>query len=127
MVTNLEDGDTQVVCGDDLIMFALTLAATMAPGMTAEQAVAFGGQLDAIAAADTRPPKPPARRPRAKAGAAEPPTAGSEPPVADSGQLVALPKPCEVCGSETGAAVEDKLVCANCHEVLSTVAEATEG
>lgn len=54
MATLLTDGDTQVICGDDLMLYAITLAATLTDGMTLEAADAYSEQLDAIYAHDPR-------------------------------------------------------------------------
>ncbi len=54
MVTNLVDGDTQIVCGIDLPGFALGMAAAMTDGMTPEESEMHGAALDAIRAHDCR-------------------------------------------------------------------------
>ncbi len=62
MVTNLDDGDTQIICGPDLPAYALGMAAALTDGMGPEASERYGDALDAIAAHDERTPKPKARR-----------------------------------------------------------------
>lgn len=126
LVTNLDDGETQVVCGNDLVMYSLSFASQLTQGMTPEQSEAYGELLDQIRANDARPPKPAGRRRTSKAEPAhEPPP----PPVvaqwAPEG-TVALPEPCQLCGSKTATGDAVKLVCDGCDTVLATADEASE-
>lgn len=123
MDTNLDDGETNVVCPNDLLMYSLSMAAAITDGMTKEQAEAYAEQLDAIYVHDPRGPKPPApargRKPRVAAAPDLPPDgAGSN---ADGS--VALLEPCAQCGGKTATGDAEKLVCDDCGAVLATVAD----
>jgi hypothetical protein len=124
LVTVLDDGETQSVCGNDLLMWALSMTATLTEGMTLDQAEAYSEQLDAIRANDPRPTKPAGRK-RAPRATAEPvapvPPGGAE--LADLTR-VELPIPCESCGSETALGDSHKLVCEGCGAVIATADEA---
>src|SRR5215469_17930637 len=101
MDTNLDDGDTHVICGNDLMMYGLSMAASLTDGMTKEQAEAYGELLDAIYAHDPRGPKPPpARGGKRRQAQAEPDVAldGTQP---DGSESVALLNPCAQCGGLT--------------------------
>src|SRR5712691_8952762 len=50
MVTSLDDGDTQVICGPDLPGFALGMAAGLTEGMEPDEASRYGDAFYAIAA-----------------------------------------------------------------------------
>lgn len=120
MDTNLDDGDTQVVCANDLLMYVLGMAAAISDGMTNEQAEAYAQSLDAIYEHDPRGPKPPAPRGGRKAKVTvepELPPDGSE--AAPDGS-VALLTPCAQCGAKTATGDADKLTCDGCGAVLAT-------
>lgn len=120
MDTNLDDGETQVVCGPCLPGYALGIAAALTQGMTPAQAAGYGELFDQIAGNDRRPPKPPAKGARGKrqrATPAEQPPDGSEQAAAG---LVRLPAPCPQCGGETATGDAEKLACDGCGLVLAT-------
>lgn len=124
MDTNLDDGDTQVVCTNDLMMYALSMASSLTAGMTQEQAEAYAQLLDAIYANDPRGPKPPAPaagRKRRSAPEPEMPPDGSE---AASDGSVALLEPCGQCGAKTATGDAEKLTCDGCGAVLATADQA---
>lgn len=54
MMTNLDDGDTQVICVPDLPAFALGMAAGVTQGLTPDEAEAYGDAFDQLAQNDTR-------------------------------------------------------------------------
>lgn len=117
---NLDDGETNVVCGPDLMSYALTMAATLTQGMTPEQGQALGDLLDQIAANDPRPPKPPSgksRKPKAAPAAPEQPAGAPGDP---ERVTVTLDEPCRQCGSETATGDTVKLTCDGCGAVLAT-------
>lgn len=125
MDTNLDDGDTHVICGSDLLMYALSMTASLTDGMTIEQATAYAELLDAIYAHDPRGPKPPpATAGKRRKSQPEPDVAesGSEPAVDGS---VALLEPCGQCGARTATGDAEKLTCDGCGAVLATVADLT--
>jgi len=66
MDTNLQDGETQVICGPCLPAYALGMAAALTEGMTPEAAVLYGPALDTIYANDPRAPKIDRLKPGAK-------------------------------------------------------------
>jgi len=72
MDTNLQDGETQVICGPCLPAYALGMAAALTQGMTAEAATLYGPALDAIYANDPRAPKIDRLRPGAKRKSGKP-------------------------------------------------------
>lgn len=123
MDTNLDDGDTQVVCTNDLMMYALSMAASLTAGMTKEQAEAYAELLDAIYANDPRGPKPPAasggRRRKRDPGPDVAPD-GSE---SASDGSVALLEPCAQCGGLTAHGDAEKLTCDGCGAVLATASD----
>lgn len=118
--SNLDDGETQVVCGSCLLMYALSMAAALTTGMTEEQAKAYGGLLDSIRANDPRPATASARGSRRKTPASTPP----DEPQATTGNhatsTVALLDPCPECGSKTATGDSRKLACDGCGAVLAT-------
>lgn len=125
MDTNLDDGDTQVVCVNDLMMYGLSMAASFTSGMTKEQAETFSDQLDQIYANDPRGPKPPAKgsgRKQASKPAPEPAADGSQ-PLAE-GQIE-IPEGMCSCGSRTATGDTEKLVCDGCGSVLATAGDAS--
>lgn len=125
MDTNLDDGETQVVCANDILMYVLGMAAALTSGMTREQADAYAPSLDAIYANDPRGPKPPAPPKRSKrtAGVSDPlPPDG---PQVDGDGLIALLTPCPQCGGKTAVGDADKLSCADCEAVLATADDAS--
>lgn len=124
LVTNLDDGETQSVCGNDLIMYSLSMASQLAQGMTAEQCEQYGALLDAIKAADIRPARPAGRKRAPRTPSGDPVLAvpdGSEMPALDR---VDLPEPCSQCGSTTALGDAAKLVCEGCGNLLATADEA---
>jgi len=125
MVTNLDDGDTQIVCPNDILMWTLSMTAQLTTGMPADVAQAYGSLLDQIKANDPREAKPAPRRRTSKPAAA--PQAQSEPGSSEGASLalVDLPEPCPQCGHAQGVGDETKLACAECGTVLATADEAT--
>lgn len=120
LMTNMDDGDTQAICPNDVPMFILSMAAQITEGMTPEQSEQYGQLLDQIMANDARPPKP---RPRGRAAKAAPPV--DPPPVPDVAVApalarVELPEACPTCGNGTALGDADKLVCEQCGKVLAT-------
>lgn len=124
LVTNLDDGETQSVCGNDLLMYSLSMAAQLSQGMTAEQCDQYGALLDAIKANDVRPAKPAGRRRAPKAPDPAPAPQGSDGLETPALTRVELPKPCEECGSMTAVGDTVKLWCEKCGTVLATADEA---
>lgn len=125
MDTNLDDGETNVVCGPDLLMYSLSMTASLTDGMTKEQAETFAELLDAIYAHDPRGPKPPAPaagRKRKVQAAPDLPPDGSE---AAADGVVALLSPCSQCGATTAHGDAEKLTCDGCGAVLATVDDLT--
>lgn len=146
MDTNLNDGETQVICGVCLPMYALNMAAALTAGMEKEEALTYADALDTIYANDPRAPKSDRLRPRGKGKAqaagqaaqgsaadlpaavpAEPgatasvPVDGAERP---AGAFVDMPEPCGACGSTTALGDAEKLTCAGCGEVIATADQA---
>lgn len=140
--SNLDDGETQGICGEHLPMYALTMAATLTVGFTVEQSEAYGELFDQIAANDARPrPKKTGRGGKSSsevtsAPAADAPPTGStahdpssipsasetvNPPSqsTDEGH-VSLPEPCPQCGGKSATGDEYKLTCDGCGTVLAT-------
>lgn len=125
MDTNLDDGDTHVICGNDLLMYSLSMASSLTDGMTKEQAEAYAELLDAIYAHDPRGPKPPpasSGRKRRVAAVPDLPPDGSE---SNADGSVALLAPCAQCGGLTAHGDAEKLTCDGCGAVLATVADIT--
>lgn len=124
LVTNLDDGETQSVCGNDLLMYSLSMASQLSQGMTVEQCDQFGALLDAIKASDIRPAKPAGRRRAPKAPDPEP--AMQVPGRAELPSLtrIDVPEQCGDCGSTTALGDAEKLVCEGCGNVLATADEA---
>lgn len=123
MVTTLTDGDTQVICPNDILLYAITLAATLTTDMTKAQADMYAEQLDAIYAHDPRAIARPAAKRTAKAKQPPPPDVppdSSERPV---GETVALVPPCSSCGGTTATGDALKLVCNECGSVIATEPE----
>lgn len=147
MVTTLTDGDTQVICPNDILLYALTLAATISEGMTLEQAEAYAEQLDRIRANDPRhASQPPSKRSARANAAADDATrcpvckqtrgrhskwcsATSEQPPdgarSDATTPVALVPPCDTCGGTTATGDAAKLVCDECGAVIATEPDAS--
>lgn len=127
MDTNLDDGETQVICGADLPAYALGMAAAMLQGMPRSQAEALSEALDAIYAADPRAPKPPAgrggRKPKGQPAPEVPPDGAQQPATAS----VDLPVPCESCGGVTATGDAEKLTCDGCGAVIATAHDARGG
>jgi hypothetical protein len=67
MDTNLQDGETQVICGPCLPAYAICMAAALTQDMTTEGAEVYGPALDIIYANDPRAPKTDRLRPGRKA------------------------------------------------------------
>jgi hypothetical protein len=126
MDTNLDDGDTQVVCSNDLMMYGLSLAAATTSGMTSEQAEAYSELLDAIYANDPRAPKPPPARGGRRRQNAQPPDVPLDDAESHADGSVALPAPCTQCGGKTATGDAEKLTCDGCGTVLAT-ADQTAG
>lgn len=120
MVTTLTDGDTQVICPQDILLYALTLAATLTEGMTKEQVTAYQEQADKLIANLHAAMLPPASKtPRKR----QPPPAAPVPPdgpQSDAAALVALVPPCSECGGTTATGDAAKLVCNECGAVIAT-------
>jgi len=125
MVTNLDDGDTQIVCPNDILMWTLSMTAQLTTGMPADVAEAYGSLLDQIKANDPRETKPAPRKRTPKAASA--PAAQSVPDGSESDSLglVELPEPCPDCSSRMGRGDATSLVCVECDRVLATADEAT--
>lgn len=121
MDTNLDDGDTQVICTNDLLMYVLTMTASLTVGMTKEQAEAYAELLDAIYANDPRGPKPPAKSGGRRRKAETQPDAASDDSEAAADDSVALLAPCAQCGATTATGDAEKLTCDGCGAVLATV------
>lgn len=123
LVTNLDDGETQVVCGGDLVMWSLSMASQLTQGMTLEQSWEHAEALDMLKANDVRPVKAaPRSKPRKSAPEQVPPSAPQAPEAVPPGR-VTLPEPCELCGSLTAIGDADKLTCEGCDTVLATASE----
>lgn len=125
LVTNLDDGETQSVCGNDLLMYSLSMAAQLSQGMTVEQCDQFGALLDAIKANDVRPAKPAGRKRAPKAPTADPAPQGSDGADMPALTRVDLPEACPTCGCGTALGDAVKLTCEQCGEVLATADEAS--
>lgn len=125
LVTNLDDGETQSVCGNDLLMYSLSMASQLSQGMTTEQCEQYGELLDAIKANDIRQARPAGRRRASRATPADP--APEVPGQSEIPSLarVDLPEPCSACGCGTALGDAQKLVCEQCGEVLATADEAS--
>lgn len=124
LVTNLDDGETQVVCGNDLLMWTLSMTGQLTQGMTLDQAMAYGNLLDAIKANDPREPAKVTRsKPRKAEPAPEPPAAVSTTEPAHPGRID-VPVPCDICGATTATGDAEKLTCDGCGTVLATADEA---
>lgn len=124
IATNLDDGDTQTLCGGCLPGWAIGMAAGLIGSMTPEQAAEHYDAIDQVYAADPRKPPPPAapkgRKPRTRPQS-EPPPDG---PDSDAATAVQLPEPCDICGSLTATGDAVKLTCDGCGKVLATADEA---
>jgi hypothetical protein len=145
MDTNLDNGDTNVVCVNELTMYALTLAAEFTRGMTLEMAEAYAPLLNAIQDNDPRWRQPslydsdtgPAEPDTPDDTSADPPVEGGPPvPIvailgADGrdtgmtiiGNTIAIPPGTCACGSETATGDDQKLTCDGCGTVLATADE----
>lgn len=126
MATTLDDGDTQIVCGGCMPAYAIGVATAIIRGMSKQEAGPYADALDALHAADPRGPRQPppkaGRKPRSKP-AAEPP---SDAPQSHAGESVALPEPCQVCGSVTATGDAEKLTCDGCGTVIATASESSD-
>lgn len=124
MDTNLETGDTQVICGSDLLMYALSMTAALTAGMTTADADTYADLLDQIRANDPRPPKPPAKGGRKPKPATEPGDLAYDHVVDDNLTRLDMPKPCTQCGGTTATGDKEKLTCDGCGAVIATADEA---
>jgi hypothetical protein len=119
MTTMLTDGDTQVICANDLLLYVLTLAATVTEGLTVQLADAYASQLDAIYAHDPRPIARPARRAKASAKTQPSPEVPARGPELDGTATIQLVPPCDSCGGTTATGDAHKLVCDECGTVIA--------
>lgn len=119
MSTNLDDGETAIVCGTCIVPYALGLATTVTTGMDEAEAAVYADAFAAIAANGPKAAGKPAKTRRARPAittAPQPPLDGAE---SNADGRVALPVPCQSCGSQTATGDEDKLACDGCGKVLA--------
>lgn len=147
MDTNLDSGETNIICGPCLPAFSVGMAAALTVGMTLEVANELAPVLDELYANDPRGKwvaASAATKSRRGKGAQSADGATDAPAPTDTGKdagdpasgsqtateppeatAVVLDPPCSQCGS--GAATGDrvKLVCDGCGAVIATADEVT--
>ena len=104
MDTNLQDGETQVICGPCLPGYVLGMATVLTAGMSVQESEAYGPMLDAIAANDQRPAKPPATNARVRSPKSRQPEYSATAPPAETGSDESLPN-----GGQLDTAMHDAL------------------
>lgn len=123
MATTLDDGDTQVACGNCMPAYAIGLATAIIGGMSKAEAGAYSDALDQMYASDPRGPKAPPAKPGGRRRKADAPDVPPDGPPEAAAVTVALDPPCTSCGSEAATGDAEKLTCNGCGLVIATADE----